>query len=314
MPSKPGRPKNPLSRRLADSCPALKVVELRRQGYLRESVSWMKLFPAHSMWVSGQRNEERLELVYGQAHHDGGPEQTISLTTTTCHLGGTRTWFVCPGAGEDACGRRVGVLFLVRGHGFACRACHNLTYESQRQQPVDRSIAQALKIRVALWDALDARGRREFEAQCGIFETLRNWPSASIYLAPQRPPGMRLRRYLNLRERHSTRVLCHLRLLNEQMRRHQDRLEARILRERQHDLDRYVRNARREAKTVSQQTGRTGEPLVIRVRERRGDRWEIVACFGPDGKPIGLDEQLDWPEVEWESDAAEGADSNLDAR
>src|SRR5687768_6494646 len=50
--------------------------------------------------------------------------QTVSLVSTVPNYGGLRWWFLCP-----RCGRRVGRLHLRPGL-FACRACHNLTYES----------------------------------------------------------------------------------------------------------------------------------------------------------------------------------------
>jgi hypothetical protein len=52
--------------------------------------------------------------------------QTVSLVSTVPHYGGLRWWFLCP-----RCGRRVGRLHLnAHAPAFACRACHNLTYES----------------------------------------------------------------------------------------------------------------------------------------------------------------------------------------
>lgn len=60
--------------------------------------------------------------------HQYSPD--IQTTTTACHYGGYRHWFVC------GCGRRVGVLYY--RHSWACRHCMGLPYQSQLSQPKDR--------------------------------------------------------------------------------------------------------------------------------------------------------------------------------
>ena len=55
---------------------------------------------------------------------------TFDLCTTPVNFGGHRWWTVC------TCGRRVGTLHLpARGDStqFACRTCHNLTYQSVQE-------------------------------------------------------------------------------------------------------------------------------------------------------------------------------------
>lgn len=56
-------------------------------------------------------------------------DYTVNLTTTPCHLGGQRYWFLCP---LQRCGRRVGVLYSAGKH-VGCRRCYNLCYSSQQQ-------------------------------------------------------------------------------------------------------------------------------------------------------------------------------------
>lgn len=68
-------------------------------------------------------------------------EYSVSIERTDCRYGGQRPWFRCPGAG---CGRRVAVLY--GGNIFACRHCHNLSYESQREQPWNRALKRTQKI------------------------------------------------------------------------------------------------------------------------------------------------------------------------
>lgn len=55
-------------------------------------------------------------------------EYPVYLEWTPCHLGGRRVWFRCPARG---CGRRVALLF--GGSIFACRHCHKLAYQCQRE-------------------------------------------------------------------------------------------------------------------------------------------------------------------------------------
>jgi hypothetical protein len=59
--------------------------------------------------------------------------QTVVLSRTECHFGGSRPWFQCP-----RCLARVGVLFL-RGGLFGCRHCGGIVYGSQSDGVIGRS-------------------------------------------------------------------------------------------------------------------------------------------------------------------------------
>jgi hypothetical protein len=58
--------------------------------------------------------------------------QTIAMTNTKCHLGGSRAWFVCP-----RCHCRAAILYL-RASRFACRHCQRVSYLSQSHTLIDR--------------------------------------------------------------------------------------------------------------------------------------------------------------------------------
>ncbi len=76
-------------------------------------------------------------------------EYPVTLEWTPCHLGGQRVWFRCPAKG---CGRRVAILF--GGSIFACRYCHKLAYQCQRETDDDRAMRRADTIRRRLgWEA-----------------------------------------------------------------------------------------------------------------------------------------------------------------
>lgn len=75
-------------------------------------------------------------------------EYPVFLEWTDCHLGGKRAWFRCPAKG---CGRRVAILY--GGAIFACRRCHRLAYESQREAGYDRMARRADRLRDKLgWE------------------------------------------------------------------------------------------------------------------------------------------------------------------
>jgi hypothetical protein len=72
-------------------------------------------------------------------------EYPVYLDWTPCNYGGTRPWFLCP---ARRCGRRVAVLY--GGGIFACRHCHRLAYQSQREQAHGRAMIRAQAIRTSL--------------------------------------------------------------------------------------------------------------------------------------------------------------------
>lgn len=86
-----------------------------------------------------------------QGRHDPQPREhvhSVSLDWTPCNFGGKRPWFRCP---RQECNRRVSSLY--GGAEFACRYCHRLAYESQRENVSDRQARRADRIRKRLrWE------------------------------------------------------------------------------------------------------------------------------------------------------------------
>lgn len=71
----------------------------------------------------------------------------IGISKTACHLGGARSWFICP-----CCGRKAAILYI--GKVPACRKCYQLCYDSQSESTLDRQIRQLDKLRAQLgWPA-----------------------------------------------------------------------------------------------------------------------------------------------------------------
>ncbi len=57
----------------------------------------------------------------------------VPITTSSCHFGGVRHWFVCPLYSRGVyCGKRVGTLYKA-GDYFACRHCYDLTYSARNE-------------------------------------------------------------------------------------------------------------------------------------------------------------------------------------
>jgi len=102
----------------------------------------------------------------------------IELTQTPCHLGGARTWFVCPAVG---CGRRAAILY--GGAVFACRHCYRLNYRSQRESPGNRAARRAEALRDRL-----------------------GWPGGIFDGTGNRPKGMHRRTYRRLLARYEAAV------------------------------------------------------------------------------------------------------------
>lgn len=155
---------NATGRPTTGELPRLDVNRLNKLGMLRAGYSGVL------NWTDRIR-EMRMSIKTGpdcislhNARHGCGQIDEIWITWESCRFGGRRPFFFCPD-----CGRRVLQLYRL-GH-FACRTCHDLTYQSQRERESDRAQRRANRIRVSL----------------GGEPGWRN--------LPPRPKGMHLRRY-----------------------------------------------------------------------------------------------------------------------
>jgi hypothetical protein len=136
-----------------------------------------------SVWVHCP-DTSCVTLAYTRQDGSGWKQEkySIRLEWTPCNYGGKRPWFRCLGVG---CGRRVAVLY--GGGIFACRTCHGLTYDSQREAKYLRALHRAQAIRIKLGG------------------------SANLYeLFPPKPKGMHRQTYLRLRaeERQANQQSC----------------------------------------------------------------------------------------------------------
>ena len=131
---------------------ALDVRRWKRDGLLTPGQAFGWNWSRHNEVVASIRvRTETDRVVLNYRHRNRGEEEwqdesyPIYLDWTPCHLGGQRPWFPCPARG---CGRRVALLY--GGGIFACRHCHQLAYDSQRETWDDRAARRADKIREKL--------------------------------------------------------------------------------------------------------------------------------------------------------------------
>jgi hypothetical protein len=97
--------------------------------------------------ISLEIRDGRIHLAYeysSQTQKSEAVEQTILLTRTSCHFGGSRIWLVCP-----KCLTRVAALYAPWKY-FLCRHCYRLTYPSQLESASYRLMRKARKIRERL--------------------------------------------------------------------------------------------------------------------------------------------------------------------
>lgn len=138
-------------RSTTSSMRALDVRRLQRDGLLTsgQGFGWSWTRNGETVASIQIRTEaHRVILDYRSRGYAGEWERmeyAVYLEWTDCTLGGRRVWFQCPNQG---CGRRTAILY--GGRVFACRYCHKLAYESQRETDGDRAIRRADTIRARL--------------------------------------------------------------------------------------------------------------------------------------------------------------------
>jgi hypothetical protein len=131
------------------------VNQLSEMGWLRPGRS------STCRWIVGNEvasinvraETERLYLSY--TVRDGDREwedvaETIPIVYLRCRFGGSRAYFICPGSrnGID-CRRRITKLYLSHRY-FLCRHCNQLAYRSQYEQPWQRTLRRANKLKQRL--------------------------------------------------------------------------------------------------------------------------------------------------------------------
>lgn len=138
------------SRDTCESYTRIELPYLRKKGMLMPgcfgSLSWNK-GGEPSGDIRFHMHECSMEVIY--RYRKTGDEEwqdvreRIPFAFTPQHLGGQRRWFVCL-----SCRRRSTVLY--GGTHYRCRKCWNLAYQSQHEEPHQRTLLQAQKLRKRL--------------------------------------------------------------------------------------------------------------------------------------------------------------------
>jgi hypothetical protein len=158
-----GRPSGS-GRITVEACRSLDVNRLHREGCLR--AGWSGLWQwtrdgERVAWINLRADHDRLSLSYRVRSYGSDWEdiaETVRIVHVPCRFGGTRPYFLCPGVRNGtACGRRA-VKLHGPGRYFLCRHCYRLAHASQSEEPWDRAMRRANKIRQRLggdpsWDA-----------------------------------------------------------------------------------------------------------------------------------------------------------------
>lgn len=103
-----------------------------------QKISWGKddeITGTIRIQTSMSSTEPYIRLFYTVTHNDTGEKSALNyrvmLSSTLCHYGGQRWWFICPlMVNGKSCNRRVSALHLSNSYYFGCRHCLNLTYKS----------------------------------------------------------------------------------------------------------------------------------------------------------------------------------------
>jgi hypothetical protein len=148
-----------------EDCRFLDASRWMRETYLQDrtvcSGTWH--------WTSASAGEERasidfeinttgaelppyVRLHYRLTKNGENLDYNVSLATTRPDWGGLRWWFICPLlVNGQTCGRRVRKLYLPRGGKYyGCRHCHDLSYESRRNDGKYAALFKAQAIRMRL--------------------------------------------------------------------------------------------------------------------------------------------------------------------
>jgi hypothetical protein len=176
------------ARRTCETYNSIDVRKWHRRGLLHAGQQF------HWSWTRNDKvfgriavRTERDAVILTYLGQDAGQvewKQHLALEWTACNFGGSRPWFCCPvDSGRKRCGRRVAILYCA-GRLFACRRCYGLAYECQRQNPRNRGLSVAKKIRRRLGGGPD------------MLEPF-----------PQKPKRMHLRTYERLRARAESAAL-----------------------------------------------------------------------------------------------------------
>jgi hypothetical protein len=125
---------------VTEDVPQLDIRRLNQQSLLSPGTTLLAICGENLLYQLSI-HAKKIEVT---SHH-----QTIYLDPSPCNYGGERLWFKCP-----HCHQRVAVLYDVDTF-FMCRTCHRLSYRSQGENVLRRSLRKIRKLRTRLDAPLD---------------------------------------------------------------------------------------------------------------------------------------------------------------
>ena len=100
-----------------------------------------------------ETEDDAVTLTYRWSQGEGARQdvrERVPITWAPCRFGGRRPHFTCPGVVNGRpCNRSVAKLYGAAVY-FLCRHCYHLTYPSQRERVLDRTLRRANRIRTKL--------------------------------------------------------------------------------------------------------------------------------------------------------------------
>lgn len=138
------------SKTTTDGLMQIDIRQLIKQGAIKpggaSTLSWSKggEYTGHASYAVTANDSITLQYLRLINSEWLSVNESIQLTSTSCHLGGSRQWFLCP-----HCAKRIAILYFTDTR-FSCRHCHTLSYQSQNETVADRQRRKARKIRVKL--------------------------------------------------------------------------------------------------------------------------------------------------------------------
>lgn len=161
------------SKRTVEDCTQLSIFKLREfgllTGYRATTLTWTRSLSGRksSIGILVDTEDRYAKVNYTVTDRNTGEktdyDYRIALTTTSCHFGGIRYWFICPLSTNGVyCGRRVATLYVVPGGEYSgCRHCYNLSYESRNEPRLARPGGIGYPIKAErLYEELYAKTKR----------------------------------------------------------------------------------------------------------------------------------------------------------
>ena len=146
---------------IVEQCFMIDANDLRRQGALSPAFLGRMTVPlqgGQAASIGIATNETAVVFTHPRWDSPGAAEARVPVLWKSCHLGGRRPYFVCPGrgggdaaSGRVGCGKPVTKLYWI-GPSICCRRCARLCHASQRRSTLDRSLDRlnALRAKVGL--------------------------------------------------------------------------------------------------------------------------------------------------------------------